>query len=193
MINSETNPYQAYKFLLVQNILTNYEKSHYQESKKDLQRCFSLENQPNKLEISLIYNMCSTVLYYKKNEIKKLFSTMEETINKLLTTECNINKISELIKEDYTSLLLKKLIIKEIILKKSNIVAGLLLEEFSFNTNSIWLASKHNFLLFLNIIFSLLILQKNPIINTIHKNSFNLWHEKIKDNHYQCNCGKILY
>jgi hypothetical protein len=191
MLNSESNPYQAYKFLLVQNILASYEKSHYQESKKDLQRCFSLENQPNKLEVSIIYNLCSSVLYYKKNEIKKLFSTIEETFIKCTSQECNLAIFREVIKEEYTISLLKKFVIKEIILKKSNLVQGLYLEEFLYE-NNIWLSSRHNLSLFMNIIFSLLILQKNPIINSIHKNAFNQWQDKFKVYLSKCNCGKIL-
>ena len=180
-LTQTSTPYKAYKSLLVQNIINSFEKSHYQEAKKDLQRCFSLENyQGNKSEMSVLYNLCVSIIHYKKNEIKKLFTCIDESFLKL--NDSNLEKISATFtQETYSYNLIKRIILKEVVLKKASLIQGLNIEDIISNEKSIWFKNKHNFFIFLNIAYSLLMLQKNPVINVIYKNSFINWFDKFRD------------
>lgn len=173
--------YKAYKSLLVQNILASFEKCHFQEAKKDLQRCFSLENyQMNKVEMNILYNLCLSIIHYKKNEIKKLFLNMEEVLSNI--AQVSFDKLSALFtQENYSQNLIKKLILKDVVIKKASLIIGLNLEEIASSDKSQWFKNTHTFTLFCNIIFALLLLQKNPLLNIIHKNSFIIWLDKFRE------------
>lgn len=174
MVSLETNNYSAYKYLLIQNVINSFEKSHYQEAKKDLQRCFSLESKQIKNELNFIYNLCNLVIFYKKNDFKKLFLTLDDIINKLNDINFNLEILIKLLKEDYIYLIIKKLVIKEVILKKLCLASGLKLEEF---ITSIDIESNKSFNN-----------SSNPSIfnNNIYFKKSNIIEEVTQDNNLHC-------
>lgn len=187
-----SNPYQAYRYLLVQNIIGSFEKSHFQEARKDLQRCFSIDSQQNKLEMSIIHNLCLLVVHYKKGEIKKLFGCLDEIVGKVGNMECDLEKLFKIInQEEHLRNLLKRFILKEVITKKISIISGIGMEDFIASRD--WLTDRHNFILLVNSILAMLLLQKNPTISPIHKLLFTSWFDRLKELQSSCTCGMIYF
>lgn len=186
------NPYHAYRYLLVQNIINAYNKSQLQDCRKDIQRCFAIDNQKSKVEMSVIQGLVMLLIHYKKSEIKKLFLTFEELITKAVSQECELSKIYTLIsEEDYLKAILTRFYLKEILAKKQNLVLGLGLE--CFITNGVWVRDKHNFILFCYISLGLLLLQKNPSINQMYVGLITEFISRFKEIRVVCNCGKFRY
>ena len=185
IINSSLSTNFSYKYLLVKNVIANFEKTQYQEAKKDLKKCFMLDSQNNNSESIAVFNLCLILIFYKKNEIKKVFQYIEEINTKVLKEEISPVKFQKAIKEEeYLGLLYKKIILKEV-LQKKNMLTGLSLEEI-FKKENIWMnTTSHLFLLF-NCFFTLMFIQKNSLINSSHKIQFLGFFGCFKEN--ICNC-----
>lgn len=192
-VNSESqlNTSFSYKYLLVKNVISFFEKSEYQEAKKDLKKCFMLDNQNSNKESIVVYNLCLILIFYKKQEIKKMFSSVEEISNKIRKEEISLSKLGAMIQEEeHLTMLLKKMLLKEIVLKKNNIINGIKLDDILKVKTSIWLKDTQHFLLFVNLFTGLIILQRNPTINATYKNHYIIWLDYFKEIICSCNCGK---
>lgn len=192
--NNSSNNNQStysYKYLLVKNIISFYEKNNYQEAKNNLKKCFVIDTQSNQKESSIIINLCLLILFYKKNEIKKLFLCMEEINNRLSKKEFNINKLKENIQEEvYISLLIKNMILKETSVRKNSQLIGLKLDDISIGNNSFWLKDCLHFSIYCNLFLGVLLLQRSPTISTLHKNIYVTWLDMFKEMLEKCDCGK---
>lgn len=190
---SQLNTSFSYKYLLVKNVISFYEKSEYQEAKKDLKKCFMLDSQNNNKESLVVYNLCLILIFYKKQEIKKMFLSVEEINNKIRKGEVSLSKLASMIQEEeHLTMLFKKLLLKEIVLKKNNFINGIKLDDILKAKTSIWLKDVQHFLIFVNLFTGLIILQRNPTINSTYKNHYIIWLDYFKEVICSCSCGKFL-
>lgn len=179
--NSSTTSNMSYKFLLAKNILLCLDKAQYQEAKKDLKKCFVIESQGKICKELEILNILFLIyIYYKKNEMKKFFSCIDEMNSIILKNQLNLTNLNNLIQsEEYLRILIKKIIIKEVFNKKFVLNTTYKFEDILIN-DGIWFSSQQNIYVYGNLYVGQLILQRNPQINSLYRTQYSIWFQGFK-------------
>lgn len=178
--NSTTNN-MSYKFLLAKNILLCLDKAQYQEAKKDLKKCFVIESQGKICKELEILNILFLIyIYYKKNEMKKFFTCIDEMNSIILKNQLNLMNLNNLIQsEEYLRILIKKIVIKEVFNKKFVLNSTYKFEDILVN-DGVWFKNQQSFYVFSNLFVGQLILQRNPQINSLYRTHYSIWFQGFK-------------